>query len=683
MENEKRPITVDDLYHIAYIEDPRISPDGQWIAYVHMTVDRMDNGYKRNLWLAEATSGKRIQITRSGKDMQPRWSPDGKTLAFVSARDEKPQIYLLPLSAPGGEPRALTSMPNGANSPVWSPDGSKIAFLAGMNAAERAKEDSGEEDPKPANKFEAKQGKERKEYDEKQRWDPRIIWRIPYRSGTSYLDDRYEQIYIMATAEGLEGDDAKPRRLTNVDTNYGELQWTPDSAYILTDRTAEPDADEPWRLSCIYRIRVEDGTAEQLTDLSYSDYGPLPSPDGKWIAYQRFPLDQSSRSNLILTIIPAAGGDPRDLTLAFDRSTEIVRWKADSSALVFTAASWGNTEIYQVAPGGGTVEKIAGGRWMADGLDIHAGGGIAYTASTPEHPSELFWRAAGAAEAQRLTEANDKFLAEVIVQETHEMRWNAPDGTEIQGWYLLPVGYEEGKTYPLAFNIHGGPHVMWGPSARSMFHEWQFHAARGYAVFYCNPRGGDGYGAAFRDGIHGAWGVNDMPDLMSGIDTLLAKGFVDEKRMAVTGGSYGGFMTAWVVGHTERFAAAVSQRGVYNLGAFFGTTDIPTFIKNEFGFEPWENPEKLWTASPIAYAHTVKTPLLLIHSENDFRVPISDGEQLFAFVKRSGGTVKMVRFPVDGHELSRSGQPEHRVARLTHMVDWFDQYCGGKDSTES
>lgn len=671
MENEKRPITVDDLYNIAYIEDPRISPDGQWIAYVHMTVDRMDNGYKRNLWLVSTGTGQRVQITRSGKDSQPRWSPDGGTLAFVSARDEKPQIYLLPINGPG-EARALTGMPNGATTPEWSPDGSQIAFLAGMNAAERAKEDSGEDDPKPANKFEAKQQKERKEFDEKQRWDPRIIWRIPYRAGTSYLDDRYGQIYVMPVAEG---DDAKPRRLTDVDADHAEPAWSPDGKYIYTDRAAEPDEDEPWRFSSIYRIRVEDGTNEQLTDLTYSDYNPLPSPDGKWIAYVRFLMEQSSRANVRLTLLPTAGGEPRDLTVEFDRSVELYRWQADSSALIFTAASWGNTEVYRAPVAGGAIEKITGGGWQADGLDVDSSGGVAYTASTPEHPSELYWHAPGAAESTRMTEANDKFLAEVIVQKTHEMRWNAPDGTEIQGWYLFPVGYEQGKTYPLALNIHGGPHVMWGPGAKTMFHEWQFHAARGYAVFYCNPRGGDGYGEAFRDGIFGGWGEKDMPDVMSGLDALLSMGFVDEKRMAVTGGSYGGFMTAWVVGHTDRFAAAVSQRGVYNLASFFGTTDIPTFVKNEFGFEPWENPEKLWTASPMAYAHTITTPLLIIHSENDFRVPVADGEQLFAFIKRSGGTVKLVRFPVDGHELSRSGQPEHRVARLTHMVDWFDRYC--------
>jgi dipeptidyl aminopeptidase/acylaminoacyl peptidase len=216
---------------------------------------------------------------------------------------------------------------------------------------------------------------------------------------------------------------------------------------------------------------------------------------------------------------------------------------------------------------------------------------------------------------------------------------------------------------------------MWGPSERSMWHEWQFHSARGYAVFYCNPRGADGYGEAFQEALHASWGDVAFGDLMAGLNALLELGFVDTNRMAVTGGSYGGYMTAWIVGHTERFAAAVSQRGVYNLLSFYGTSDVPSLISDEFGVLPWDDAAFLWQQSPIAYAHNIRTPLLIFHSENDFRVPVSDGEQLFAYVRKSGGTVQMVRFPREGHELSRSGEPEHRVARLSRMVEWFDRYC--------
>jgi len=674
-QSDRRPITAEDVYRIAAIEDPRISPDGRWIAYVQVTADRLENSYQRSIWVAPADGGRPIQITRGGKDSQPRWSPDGRWLAFTSARNEKPQVYLLPFGEPGGEARQLTRMPNGANSPAWSPDGKTIAFLAGMNAEERAREDRGEEEPPPSDQFEAKQREERRKHDEEKRWDPRPAWRIPYRTGTAFLDDRYAQVYVMPTAEGLKEDEAKPRRLTNVDAHYEEPVWTPDGKYILTARPTEPDSDEPWRTNGLYRIRVEDGSEEELTRRTHADHQPRPSPDGKWIAYLRVPRERLYSRVMRLAILPAEGGEPRDLTLEMDRTPVDFRWTADSRALIFNANSEGNCEIYRVTLPDGSIEKIIPGRMQVESLDVSPDGGVAFTASTPADPSELYWQPPAADEPLQMTDANKALLDEVIVQPVHEMWFKSADGWDIQGWYILPVGYKEGQRYPLILNIHGGPHVMWGPSTRTMWHEWQFHAAQGYVVFYCNPRGGDGYGEPFQTAIYGAWGKADFPDLMAGVDALLEKGFVDPQRMAVTGGSYGGFMTAWVVGHTDRFAAAFAQRGVYNLVSFYGTTDIPSLITDEMGVEPWEDPQQLWECSPAAYAHRIKTPLIVKHSENDYRVPIEQGEQLFALVRRSGGTVKMLRYPREGHELSRSGELEHRISRLKEMIEWFDRYC--------
>jgi dipeptidyl aminopeptidase/acylaminoacyl peptidase len=369
--------------------------------------------------------------------------------------------------------------------------------------------------------------------------------------------------------------------------------------------------------------------------------------------------------------------EAHDLNLELDRPIVDFKWAADSSSIVFSAQSSGNIEIYKVSPTGGKVEKIVAGTLHADSHDVSRDGSLAYAASTPLNPSELFYLPRGG-EARQMTQINKKFLDEVIVQPTHELRFQSPGGREIQGWYLLPVDYEEGKTYPLAFNIHGGPHVMWGPGMRSMWHEWQFHAARGYAVFYSNPRGSDGYGEPFIRELHGKWGEVAFDDLMAGIDGLLHKGFVDSNRMAVTGGSYGGYMTAWIVSHTDRFAAAVSHRGVYNLLTEYSTSDIPSFVEDELGIIAWQEPTALWEHSPLAHAHKIKTPLLISHSENDYRVPISEAEQLFTFVRRTGGTVQMVRFPREGHEMTRSGEPEHRISSLTHMIEWFDKYCKEK-----
>lgn len=673
---EKRRIVAKDLYRIVYVEDPRVSPDGEWIAFVKMTVDQMENGYQRNIWLMPRNGGDPVQLTRGNKDFSPRWSPDGKTLAFTSARADKPQVYLLPMGGPGGEARALTSAENGASSPAWSPDGRYIAYLSALNAEERAREDSGEEDEPPENKFEAGQRKERKEYEEKMRWDPLPVHKIPYRELTSFRDDRYAQIYVVAL--DADGDDTKPRRLTDIDADHGAPEWTPDGSYLLTSRTVDPEYDEYWRWQSLYRIDVMTGEHTQLTDESHTDSSPRVSPDGQWIAYERTPVELMTETMARVTVMPAGGGEPRDLTIESDRGPAgDLRWLPDSSAIVFAAGDHGNLEIYRVAPTGGPVEKIVSGTMEVQALDVGPGGGVAFVATTPLSPPELFRQSSAGSTYQQLTSVNADFLEEVIVQETHEIRFIGPDGeTELQGWYILPVGYEEGQKYPLAFNVHGGPHVMWSSSAKTMWHEWQFHAACGYAVFYMNPRGGDGYGQKFLSDLHAAWGDVAFDDLMAGVDEVLKLGFIDEDRLALTGGSYGGYMTGWIVGHTDRFKSAVSQRGVYNLSSFYGTSDVPMLISNEFDVEPWEDHDLLWKHSPLAYAQNVRTPLLLIHSENDYRVPIEQAEQFFAFVRRATDTpIKLLRYPRDGHELSRSGEPEHRVSRLAEMVDWFDRYC--------
>lgn len=676
MPNQKRPITIADLYQITYIEDPRVSPGGQWIAYVNVTVNKFENRYDRNIWLAPTGGGQPVQITRSGKDSSPRWSPDGSSLAFTSRRKKKPQIYLLPIAAPGGEARPLTNMPNGATTPAWSPDGTQIAFLSQINTGERQREDRDAPETPPKDLLEKTQRQERHEHDEKKRLDPYPMPRIPYRTGTGYLGDHFSQIYLVSIAEQPNGKPAKPRRLTGADENHSPPVWLPGGQTLITTRAARPGEDDPWLMQRLIQIDVESGETTILNDdPDFSDAMPWPSPDGKWIAFRRRRINEPTHKLFRLAIIPVEGGPIRELNLEFDRELIDWKWTPDSSSLIAAGESWGDIEIYRLPIDGVQVEKLIAGTMQVQALDVGHDGGIAYVTTTPTSPPELYWQPARADTATQLTHANTDFLAEVVVQPTHEIRYTNPDGLELQGWYILPVGYEEGKTYPLAFNIHGGPHAMWGPATRTMFHEWQCHAASGYVVFYTNPRGACGYGGAFTAALQNQWGNAAFADLMAGVDAVIEKGFVDVDRMAVTGGSYGGYMTAWVTGHTDRFKAAVAQRGVYNLSSFYGTTDIPYLITHEYGTHPWQDHQRLWEHSPLAYAHQIKTPLLLIHAENDFRVSIEQAEQLYTFVRRSGGTVHMLRYPRDGHELSRSGEPEHRISRLTEMIAWFDRYC--------
>jgi dipeptidyl aminopeptidase/acylaminoacyl peptidase len=385
-----------------------------------------------------------------------------------------------------------------------------------------------------------------------------------------------------------------------------------------------------------------------------------------------------------LAVMSSAGSEIRDLNAAFDRAVYQYKWSPDGNSLYFTSANAGRIELYCVDLDTGSVKPVFSGEMHVETFDVNPQVGLVMNTSTPANPSELYHLFIGETCSRPITQVNQKFLESVIVQPVHELRWKTADGAEIQGWYLLPVDYQADKTYPLALNIHGGPHIMWGPSMKSMWHEWQLHAARGYVAFFTNPRGSDGYGEAFQMALHSQWGSLAAGDILSGVDALLEKGFVDPRRIAVTGGSYGGYMTTWLIAHSDRFVAAVAQRGVYNLLSFSGTTDIVSFVQSEFGIDPWEDPIFLWESSPLAHAHKIKTPLLLIHGENDFRVPIAESEQMFTYVRRNGGTVRLLRFPREGHEMTRTGEPEHRIATLTHMLEWFDRSCYPQpDSTDS
>jgi dipeptidyl aminopeptidase/acylaminoacyl peptidase len=668
---EKRLMTIEDINKIKYVEDPKISPDGQWIAYVVRNVNPQKKGYDTNIYLVATTSGEPLQLTRSGKDSAPCWSPDGTQLAFVSSRNEKPQIHILPMDKPG-EPRTLTSHDNGAFAPAWSPDGKQIAYLVNMNAAEIAQEDSSEKPTAPKDEIEGKHRKERKAEDEKNRFDPRVIERIPYRQGTSFMDDRHPQIYVIPTAEGLKDDAAKPRRLTNNVADYGAPVWSKSGRHLITSRSYNPDADEPARQRNLYLIEVESGIERRIKDDENNYYDAIPSQDGNWLAAHR--MNRPSVDDLIrFTLIPLEGGEFIDLNLELDRPIEQSDWTSDDK-LVVVVATQGRHEIHQLDPHSKTFTPIVADDQTIFALNLGNDGSIAYVAGTAMHPDELFYKPADGAPRQ-MTTVNQGFLDEVRVLETHEICYPNKSGNEIQGWYILPPDYEAGKKYPLALNIHGGPRGMWSPATHAIWHEWQTHAAEGYVVFYCNPRGSEGYGEQHIKALNTAWGDVAMEDIMAGVDLLIEKGIVDENRMALSGGSYGGYMTAWIIGHTDRFKVACSQRGVYNLISMYGTTDIPFFIGGWFDSLPWLDVDKFWQHSPLAYAHNIKTPLLILHSENDFRVPIEQGEQLFAWIRRATDTpVKMIRFPREGHELSRSGEPEHRMRRLREMMNWFNTY---------
>lgn len=673
-------IRIEDLYNIEWLEDPRVSPDGAWIAYVRVTSDRTRNAYRRSIWLTTPEEDRKQFTTGTHQDHTPRWSPDGRTLAFVSTRsDDKPQVYLIAVD--GGEARPLTSMPNGATEPAWSPDGTRIAFLSRVHEGERAKEDTNGEEEPPADPWEARRRQEQIEHEEKERVDPRVITRLPYRSGTSYLDGRRSHIYTIPVE--AEEDERKPRRLTDGDVDFGAPAWAADGHAILSHTARDPNLDSLFLYQDVVRIDLESRAVEQLSgDDGFTSFAPRPSRDGRWVAYTRMPEERPLGWGPRLAVMPAAGtsAEARDLSMPLDRPVEDFRWSPDGQALFFGVEDRGDTHIYRVAVTGGEPQRILGGTRSIESFDVPAPAlgsddpPIAFIASTPTALADLWLRTADR-EERRLVQSNADYLAEKDIQVPEEIWFTAPDSHEIQGWVVKPPRFDPSHKYAMIVDIHGGPHVMWGPSFRTLWHEWQVFAAHGYVVLFCNPRGSEGYGHAFQGAIHDNWGYAEGPDILAGIDHVVAQGYVDSDRICVTGGSYGGYMTTWLIGHDDRFAAAATQRGVYNLTSFYGTSDAFELIEVEFDGDPWSVTDKLHHHSPLAYAPNIHTPLLILHADQDYRAPISDAEQLFAVLRRLGREVQFVRYPRDGHELSRSGEPKHRVDRLQRIIDWFDQHC--------
>jgi len=674
----KRFIKADDIYEIKEVENPQWRPDGAQVAFVRLEMVKRLNAYRRTIWCWQTDWDEPRQFTNGGLDKLdyfPRYDPKGDRLAFLSNRKGKPQIYVMRID--GGEAVMKTVAPNGVNGFSWSPDGKTIAFISPMSKDERKAEDKGKFPlPLPVDKYEKDVRKIEQEKEEQERTDPRVFTGLPFKVGTAFTPQRYNHIYLLEVDE----EEAKPRRLTDGEVDYGLPEWSPDSKTLWSWVARQPTHDR-YAETDLVKIAVKDGKVERMPREGHYGFMPHPSPDGRWVACTTI-LDKSSYGHISrLTIVKPDGTEWRDLNLEIDRTIGAhnyvyqIRWAADGKGLYVTLHDKGNSDLYYCDVDTHNFVHLVKGSGMVLEFDVNSEGEFVYSATTPERPADLYTTGTAGEKPTRRSDFNKKFLNEVRVAKTEEITYKAPDGKRIQGWIIKPPDFDPKEKWPLALNIHGGPHVMWSHSTPSMWIEWQLHAARGYVVFYCNPRGSDGYGDNFRYTIHDDWGESDMPDILAGVDAVVEQGYIDEKRMAVTGGSYGGFMTAWIIGHDKRFAAAVSQRGVYQLISFYGTTDIPRLIEGEFEVMAFDDPEKMWKYSPFAYVRNMKTPLLIIHSDNDYRVPISDAEQLFTALKKLNRKVEFVRYPREGHELSRSGEPRHRVDRLERMTAWFDRYC--------
>jgi dipeptidyl aminopeptidase/acylaminoacyl peptidase len=683
----KRPIAETDLYAFRWIASPQISPDGAKIVYTLVTVNAKHDNYETSLWIiasnGASNGGIARQLTSGTHDSSPRWSPDGRTLAFLRAPEQKdkdgkpqpPQIYLL--SMDGGDARALTDIPKGAGGLAWAPDGRTIAFSSTTLPKDF--------DKKKDDKDEAES-------------DVRVIVKAAYRmNGEGYYEpDRTSHIWtVPVTVEGVQ----KAKQVTTGEFSESDIVWSRDGSkiYFTSNRVREPYYEPPH--DEIYMIGAAGGGITKVAAIDGSIHAISLSPDGNHIAFvgslnrgDGVPQRSYSQPDLFVTSTEP-GAVPRNLTAAYDYDigggvggdqappraggSSSPYWSADGRAIFVDSAEEGRANLKRIDAETGKVEPITRGDHSVFSYNATPDGSkAALLISSPTLIGDLFLMT-GPFHLDRLTHINGDLLANVNLTEPETIWYKSFDGRRIQAWVQRPPDFTPGKKYPLILDIHGGPHSAYG---YTFDHEFQWMAAKGYIVLYPNPRGSTSYGQEFGNIIQYAYPGDDFKDLMAGVDELIARGWVDPEKLGVTGGSGGGVLTNWTVGHTTRFKAAVSQRSIADWRDFWYTTDFTLFTSFWFRGAPWEQEADFKARSPITYVDKITTPLMLIEGESDFRTPPgAGGEQMFRALKYLHKTAVMVRFPGESHELSRSGKPVHRVERLQHIVAWFDKYLEGQE----
>ena len=636
-----------DVFRLTGVADPRISPDGTKVAYVVWRADRESNSYPSKICVRE--DGTERQLTEGVKtDSQPRWSPDGTRIAFTSNRgeDKTPsQLYVVEVA--GGEPMKLTSLEESVESIAWSPDGSKIAFCA------RERDDAYAEE------------------DERAR-PPRRFTRVRYHlDDVGWTLDRPQHIFTVP-ADGSE----EPQAVTKGDYDDDQPAWSPDGTRIAFAGARHED----WDIDPVQDICVVAASGGEVTVVTSSDgwcQAPSWSPDGARIAYQFTPgsLDEPRHGQVV--VMDLSSGERTNLTADLDRNCTTYPFLReplwDGNDVFFTLEDRGNTPIFKAAAdGSGSPSAVVDGELNVTGLDV-SNGRLVYTSTDLVTLPELYEN------GERVTRVTDAFSAEVEAISAERFDATSADGSTVEAWVLRPHGYRPGKRYPVLLNIHGGPFTQYG---NRFFDEFQVFARAGYVVLFSNPRGSSGYSEAAGRAIRGplnegpGWGTVDYDDLMAVVDEALARfDFCDADRLGVLGGSYGGFMTSWIVSHTDRFKAACSERAVNNWHSMHGSSDLGWVFKGYFGAYAFEEgaTEAYLKHSPISYVRDINTPLLILHSESDLRCPIEQAEQLFTNLRLLKRDVEFVRFPGEGHELSRSGSPRHRVQRFEILLDWFER----------
>ena len=662
----KRFIEAEDLYRLQLITTPRLSPGGGHIVYAQSRVDQKTEKKYANLWVAPVDGSQPHQFTYGDQsDSNPRWSPDGRQIAFLSNRGDKDkpaQIYLLPFA--GGESRPLTSIPGSIQAFSWSPNGKALLCTVRKTDAEVLERDKDEQ--------KKKLGVVVRHYD-------RPFYKL---DGFGYLPK--ERVHLWT----VDAETGKAQQITDHAVfDEGDPAWSPDGKWIafVSNRSSQPDL-QPDRVD-LYLIPAKGGELRQIPTPVGTKHQPVFSPDGKWIAYVGSQGEGLGYRNNSLWVAAADGSSPaRNLTEPYDLhvSPSTINdvgepeamppvWSNDSSAIFFQVSWHGRSQLQKISISGAQPEIIVDGSGVTGSFSFNqAQTGLAYFWGQLHDPCQVLFRDLATGQTRQLTQVNQELLKQVQLSTVKEVWYQGPDGNDLQGWIMTPPDFDPAKKYPSILEIHGGPRTQYG---WFFMHEFYYLSAQGYVVTYTNPRGGRGYGEEHTKAIFHQWGTADYADLMAWADVVEKEPYIDPARMGVTGGSYGGYMTVWIIGHTRRFRAAVTSRCVSNFVSMWGSSDFNWTFQEEINDKPpFEDLQGFWKASPIAYIGNAKTPTLVIHNEFDLRCPIEQGEQVFVALQKLGVDSEFVRFPDEFHGLSRSGRTDRRIARIRHILRWFDKY---------
>ena len=672
---EPRPLVVEDLFRMQRLADPQISPDGQWVAYSVSVVDKAENKSRSRIWLVPAAGGPESALpvappAEAGKlkhEQHARWSPDGKWLAFESDRSGTPQIYVQP--AAGGEARAVTKLGTGAERPVWSPDGGRLGFVSKVRP-QFSTLPPGESDAANA-KHDAADGQSKVK--------ARVFTKLLYRHWNEWVDGKRLHVFVVPVKDGAatgEAQDWTPGDRDGVpaaDTFSAgdEFAFSPDGKELAYTAPPTPAREEAWRTDHdIYTVNLETGDRRQVTTNPAADGLPHYSPDGKYLAYraQARPGFEADRWQLMLR--DRATGMTRSLTADFDASVESFAWGPKSDQIYLVAEEKGNRLIWSVAVTGGPVAKVLDAGANGDVTVAPGGDWLAVTHQSMTRPVEIARVNLAATPGQPtvLTHANDAVFAELLTRPPESVWFTGAAGAKVQMWIVKPPHFDAGKQYPLVFWVHGGPQSAF---VNAWSYRWnaQLWAAQGYVVALPNPRGSPGFGQKFVDEISRDWGGKVFEDLMAGLAYMEAQPYVDRKRMAAAGASYGGYMMNWFQGHTDKFKTLITHDGVFSFWGMYGSTEELWFEEWEHGI-PWQDAD-FEKFSPHRFAANFKTPNLIIHGEQDFRVPVSEGLSLFTLLQRKGVPSKLLYFPDEGHWVLKPQNSElwHRT-----IFEWLDDY---------